>query len=151
VAGALGGREVVTLAGRFHLYEGHAAPLAGFPVRVLHALGVRTLFVSNAAGGVRRTFVPGDLMIIADHLNLMGRNPLVGPAQPGELRFPDMSDPYDRELRVALRAAARAGRRPGAGGRVRRAPRADVRDAGRGPDAPSGSAPTRSGCRPCPR
>ena len=108
VAGTLAGREVVALAGRFHLYEGHPPQLAGFPVRVLHALGARTLFVSNAAGGVRRTFAPGDLMIIADQLNLMFRNPLTGPAQEGELRFPDMSDPYDRDLRRALRAAARA-------------------------------------------
>lgn len=107
VAGTLAGREVVALAGRFHLYEGHPPQLAGFPVRVLHALGARTLFVSNAAGGVRRTFAPGDLMVIADHVNLMGRSPLVGPAQEGELRFPDMSDPYDRALRAALRAAAR--------------------------------------------
>ncbi len=107
VAGTLGGREVVALAGRFHLYEGHPPQLAGFPVRVLHALGARTLFVSNAAGGVRRTFAPGDLMIIADQLNLTFRNPLTGPAQEAELRFPDMSDPYDRDLRHALRAAAR--------------------------------------------
>jgi purine-nucleoside phosphorylase len=90
------------------MYEGHEAALAGFPVRVLHALGVRTLFVSNAAGGVRRTFAPGDLMLIADHLNLMFRNPLIGPLEEGDVRFPDMSDPYDRELRAALRAAAAA-------------------------------------------
>lgn len=108
IAGTLGGREVLALAGRFHMYEGHPAPLAGFPVRVLHALGARTLFVSNAAGGVRRTFAPGDLMLIADHLNLMFRNPLIGPLQPGDVRFPDMSDPYDRDLRAALRSAALA-------------------------------------------
>jgi hypothetical protein len=58
IAGTLGGREVIALAGRFHMYEGHPAALAGFPVRVVHALGARTLFVSNAAGGVRRTFAP---------------------------------------------------------------------------------------------
>lgn len=108
LAGTLAGRPVLALAGRFHLYEGHPAPLAGFAVRVLHALGARTLFVSNAAGGVRRTLGPGDLMIIADHLNLTGRNPLVGPQQDGDLRFPDLSDPYDAALRVQLRAAARA-------------------------------------------
>jgi len=107
LGGTLGGREVLCLAGRFHLYEGHSAQLAGFPVRVLRALGARTLFVSNAAGGVRRTFAPGDLMVIADHLNLMFRNPLVGPVQPGDLRFPDMSDPYDASLRRVLREAAR--------------------------------------------
>jgi purine-nucleoside phosphorylase len=108
ISGTLGGREVVALAGRFHMYEGHDAALAGFPVRVLRALGVRTLFVSNAAGGVRRTFTPGDLMLIADHLNLTFRNPLIGPLEEGDLRFPDMSDPYDRVLRATLRAAAAA-------------------------------------------
>ena len=108
VSGTLGGRPVLALAGRFHLYEGHPAPLAAFAVRVVHALGVRTLFVSNAAGGVRRTLGPGDLMLIADHLNLTGRNPLVGPVQDGDVRFPDMSDPYDASLRTLLRDAARA-------------------------------------------
>jgi purine-nucleoside phosphorylase len=106
IAGTLGDREVLALAGRFHMYEGHPAALAGFPVRVVHALGAPTLFVSNAAGGVRRTFSAGDLMIIADHINLMYRNPLVGPLQPGDLRFPDMSDPYDAGLRVLLRRIA---------------------------------------------
>src|ERR671912_363568 len=66
------------LAGRFHMYEGHEAALAAFPVRVLQALGAATLFVSNAAGGIRRTFRPGDLMVIADHMNLTRRNPLFG-------------------------------------------------------------------------
>ncbi len=108
LTGQLAGREVVALAGRFHLYEGHPAALAGFPARVLHALGVPTLFVSNAAGGIAPTLVPGSLMVIADHLNLMGRNPLVGPRQPTDARFPDMSNAYDRELRGVLDEAARA-------------------------------------------
>ncbi len=108
VAGTLAGREVLLLAGRFHLYEGHPAQLAAFPTRVVHALGARTLFVSNAAGGVRRTFAPGDLMVIADHLNLMFRNPLVGAVEEGDVRFPDLSDPYDAALRRVLREAARA-------------------------------------------
>jgi purine-nucleoside phosphorylase len=108
LAGRLDGREVLALAGRFHLYEGHAAALAAFPVRVMHALGAPILVVSNAAGGVRRTFRAGDLMIIADHINLMWRNPLFGPLEPGDVRFPDMSDPYDRELRERLAAAGRA-------------------------------------------
>ena len=86
IGGTLGGRRVVALAGRFHLYEGHDAVLAGFPVRVLHALGARVLFVSNAAGGIRRTFRGGDLMLIRDHLNLMFRNPLIGPVEPGDER-----------------------------------------------------------------
>ena len=110
VAGMLAGRPVVALAGRFHMYEGHDAVLAGFPARVLCALGADVLFVSNAAGGIRRTFRPGDLMVIADHVNMAGRNPLSGPVEPGDLRFPDMSEPYDLELRAALhRAGKRAG------------------------------------------
>ena len=102
IGGTLGGRPIVALAGRFHMYEGHEATLAGFPVRVFHALGARTLFVSNAAGGIRRTFRVGDLMLIRDHLNLMFRNPLVGPLEPGDQRFPDMSAPYDDDLARAL-------------------------------------------------
>jgi purine-nucleoside phosphorylase len=103
VAGTLAGRPVVTLAGRFHMYEGHPAPLAGFPVRVLHALGVPVLFVSNAAGGIRRTFRAGDLMLIRDHLNLMFQNPLIGALEAGDVRFPDMSAPYDDALLQMLR------------------------------------------------
>jgi purine-nucleoside phosphorylase len=106
IAGTLAGRPVVALAGRFHMYEGHAAPLAGFPVRVLHALGAPVLFVSNAAGGIRRTFRAGDLMLIRDHLNLMFQNPLIGALEPGDVRFPDMSDPYDAGLAQELRAQA---------------------------------------------
>jgi purine-nucleoside phosphorylase len=106
IVGRLAGRPVVALAGRFHMYEGHSASLAGFPVRVLHALGGRTLFVSNAAGGIRPTFTPGDLMVITDHLNLMFRNPLVGAVEPADTRFPDMSEPYDRALAAVLRREA---------------------------------------------
>ena len=106
VVGRLAGRLVVALAGRFHVYEGHSAALAGFPVRVLHALGARTLFVSNAAGGIRATFRPGDLMVITDHLNLMFRNPLEGAVEPGDTRFPDMSEPYDRALASLLHREA---------------------------------------------
>ncbi len=109
LCGTLGGREVLLLAGRFHMYEGHDARVAAFPVRVVHALGARVLFVSNAAGGIRRTFAPGDLMIIADHLNLMFRNPLIGAAEAGEARFPDMSAPYAPRLQALLDTAARAG------------------------------------------
>lgn len=105
VSGRLGGRNVIALAGRFHMYEGHPVALAGFPVRVMHALGARTLFVSNAAGAIRRDFAPGDLMIIDDHLNLTFANPLTGPVQDGEERFPDMSEPYDARLRAGLKAA----------------------------------------------
>jgi purine-nucleoside phosphorylase len=98
IAGSLEGRRVLALAGRFHMYEGHAAALAAFPTRVLHALGARTLIVSNAAGGIRPTLRPGELMLLRDHVNLMFRNPLIGPAGEHETRFPDMSAPYDPEL-----------------------------------------------------
>ena len=108
ISGTLAGRPVLALAGRFHLYEGHSARLAGFSVRVLHALGAQTLFVSNAAGGVNRTFAPGDLMSIADHINMMWRNPLEGPLEDGDERFPDMSGPYDATLRETLREVALA-------------------------------------------
>jgi purine-nucleoside phosphorylase len=108
VAGELAGRRVVTLAGRFHMYEGHDAALAGFPVRVLQALGVRALFVSNAAGGINRAFEAGDLMLIRDHINLMFRNPLIGAVEAGDERFPDMSMPYDETFAVMLRMHAAA-------------------------------------------
>lgn len=108
IAGRLAGRPVLALAGRFHVYEGHSAAMAAFPVRVLHALGAPVLLLSNAAGGIRRTMRPGDLMIIRDHVNLTGHNPLVGPVVPGDERFPDMSDPWDPGLRRLLAAAATA-------------------------------------------
>jgi len=107
IAGTLGGREVVALAGRFHLYEGHPAPLAAFPVRVLHALGARTLFVSNAAGGLGRAIRRGDLMRIDDHIDLMWRNPLAGTADARSAAPPDLSAPYDSALGALLHAIAR--------------------------------------------
>lgn len=108
VAGKLGGRRVVALSGRFHMYEGHDASLAGFPVRVLHELGAPTLIVTNAAGGIRRSFKPGDIMLIRDHINMMFRNPLTGAVQPGDERFPDMSDPYDPALCRLAREVAKS-------------------------------------------
>lgn len=104
--GTLGGREVAALNGRFHMYEGHPAALAAFPVRVFHALGARELFVSNAAGGISSKLGVGDLMVICDHLNLMGTNPLVGEMQEGDVRFPDMTDAYDPGFRRVLRNSA---------------------------------------------
>jgi purine-nucleoside phosphorylase len=106
VLGNLGGREVVALNGRFHMYEGHLAALAAFPVRVFHALGAPELFVSNAAGGISSKLSAGDLMVIADHLNLTGTNPLVGALQEGDIRFPDMTDAYDPGFRRVLRNCA---------------------------------------------
>lgn len=107
VAGTLEGVPVLVQSGRFHLYEGHPIETTALPVRVFARLGIRTLVVTNAAGGIRSTFHPGTLMLIADHVNLMFRNPLIGPALDGEERFPDMSDPYDRELRQLARDVAR--------------------------------------------
>lgn len=107
VAGTLAGRPVIALAGRIHVYEGHDAAACAFPVRVLHALGAPVLLVSNAAGGIRRTFRPGDLMVINDHINLGWRNPLIGPVVGGDARFPDMSEPYDAALRALLHQVAR--------------------------------------------
>lgn len=107
IVGTLADRPVVLMAGRFHMYEGHDAALAAFPVRVMHALGAPVYLASNAAGGVRRTFEPGALMVIADHMNLMFRNPLAGPVESSDDRFPDMSAPYDPTLQAQLHAAAR--------------------------------------------
>lgn len=107
IVGMLANRPVVMMAGRFHMYEGHDAALAAFPVRVMHELGARIYVASNAAGGVRRAFVPGDLMVIADHINFMFRNPLSGALQHGDERFPDMSAPYDADLQAQLHEAGR--------------------------------------------
>ncbi|HMI48951.1 MAG TPA: purine-nucleoside phosphorylase, partial [Gemmatimonadaceae bacterium] len=106
ILGGLGGREIVALSGRFHMYEGHPAALAAFPVRVFHALGAQELFVSNAAGGISSKLAVGDLMMISDHLNLTGTNPLVGEVGEGEIRFPDMTDAYNPGLRWMLRTTA---------------------------------------------
>ena len=108
VAGTLAGREVIVQSGRFHLYEGHPPAVVTFPVRVFAELGAGTLVVTNAAGGIRRTFAAGGIMLISDHINFTGLSPLTGPSLPGEERFPDMSDTYDPALRAAARDAARA-------------------------------------------
>jgi len=107
VAGKLEGVPVIVQAGRFHLYEGHPAAVAALPSRVFAELGVEILIVTNAAGGVRRTFPGGTLMLIADHINLMWRNPLIGQPERGEQRFPMMHEPYDRKLRSLARTVAR--------------------------------------------
>jgi purine-nucleoside phosphorylase len=108
VHGMVDGQEVVALSGRLHAYEGYAADLLGLPVRIVHALGARTLFVSNAAGAIRPDLAPGSLMLIRDHINLTWGNPLIGPVRPGEQRFPDMSSPYSRSLGDAFVDIARA-------------------------------------------
>jgi len=107
VVGEAAGRPVVLMNGRFHLYEGYPAQAVAFPVRVMKALGVHTLVVTNAAGGINTTFQPGDLMLIEDHLNLTGQNPLVGPNDESiGPRFPDMSEAYSARLRELARAVA---------------------------------------------
>ena len=108
VIGTLDGVRVLAFSGRFHLYEGHTPGTAALLPRVAHALGARALFVSNAAGGIAPALQPGHLMLIRDHINLMFRNPLMGPRVATDERFPDMSDPYDAKLRASMREAAHA-------------------------------------------
>ena len=107
VAGELDGVPVILQSGRSHLYEGHEPGAAALPVRVFAELGAEILIVTNAAGGIRSDLRPPTLMLIVDHVNLMWRNPLVGPVEQGEERFPDMAQPYDALLREVARDVAR--------------------------------------------
>ncbi|WP_054949548.1 purine-nucleoside phosphorylase [Numidum massiliense] len=109
VFGELEGVRVAAMQGRFHYYEGYSLQEVTFPLRVMKALGVETVFVTNAAGGINESFNPGDLMLISDHLNFTFRNPLIG-ANEDEWgpRFPDMSEPYDGQLREVARQVAAA-------------------------------------------
>ena len=108
VLGRLGGRDVLAQAGRFHMYEGHDAATSALCIRTAAEVGIRTVMFTNAAGGIRRTFRPGTLMLIADHINMQFQSPLVGAVRKGEERFPDMSGPYDPALRAIARDVARA-------------------------------------------
>lgn len=105
--GTVGGRPVLMMKGRFHMYEGYEGRTVTFPIRVMRALGIRTLLVTNAAGGVNTAYSPGDLMLIRDHLNLTGGNPLIGPnAKELGVRFPDMSEAYSKRLRATAKEVA---------------------------------------------
>ena len=107
LCGTLGGKSVVAMQGRFHRYEGYTLQQVTFPVRVLRALGADTLIVSNACGGLNPLWSAGDLMLISDHINLLGDNPLVGPNDDRlGPRFPDLSAPYDSSLRALAHAVA---------------------------------------------
>lgn len=107
VIGELEGKTVIAMQGRFHFYEGYSMDKVTFPVRVMKYLGVEKLIVTNAAGGVNESFEAGDLMLLTDHINNMGTNPLIGPND-NELgaRFPDMSEPYCKELRKLAKDVA---------------------------------------------
>ena len=106
--GHLGGTPVMVLSGRAHYYEGHPMTLVTFAVRALAAYGIRDLLLTNAAGGLNRSFRPGDFMALTDHINLMGVNPLRGAAAPELPRFVDLTCAYDKGLRGLLQAAGRA-------------------------------------------
>jgi purine-nucleoside phosphorylase len=110
VGGRISGRPVLLQAGRYHLYEGHPAATVVRPVRLAHVLGARTLFVTNAAGGLDRRLAPGSLLLLDDLLNFQFRSALAGPVMAPEERFPDMSRPFDLELTAtALRVAQKRG------------------------------------------
>lgn len=107
VYGTWSGKRVLVQSGRFHMYEGHSAEVSARAIRLFGELGIGTMIVTNSAGGIRRSLTPGTLMLITDHINLTGGNPLTGPVMEGEERFPDMSGAYDRELRTIVKTVAR--------------------------------------------
>ncbi len=111
VLGELEGKTLLVMQGRFHGYEGYPMRQITLPVRVMHALGINRLIITNAAGGIRPELTPGSIGLINDHINLMGTNPLIGPYDPSlGVRFPDMSEPYSAALRsLARRIAADQG------------------------------------------
>ncbi len=107
IFGTLSGKKIVAMAGRFHYYEGYSAQDVVYPIRVMKALGIHTLFLSNAAGGVNPAYKVGDLMIIRDHISFFTPNPLIGKNDPAMgPRFPDMSEPYNKKLVARAREIA---------------------------------------------
>lgn len=108
VFGQINGKKVVMMQGRIHYYEGHSMQEITYPIKVMKKLGVKTIILTNAAGGINKSFRPGDLMVITDHINFMGANPLVGPNDPHMgTRFPDMTDVYNKDLIKIVDAAGR--------------------------------------------
>lgn len=97
--GDMYGKQIMAMQGRFHLYEGYSSPEVTFPIRVMQELGIKVLILSNAAGGLNPEFTAGDIMIIVDHINLTGSNPLIGPNEKSwGIRFPDMMEAYEKQL-----------------------------------------------------
>ncbi len=108
IFGRLGGTPVLVLSGRAHFYEGHSMEQVTFPIRTLAAFGIRDLLLTNAAGGINKKFRVGDFMVLADHINLMGVNPLRGKPVPGRPGFVDMTDVYDTKLSALLFRAGKS-------------------------------------------
>lgn len=108
VYGRLGEKRVIAMQGRFHFYEGYDMAQLTLPIRLMRQLGVQTLFLTNAAGGINRAYTPGDFMLLQDHINFLGTNPLIGTGAGDGPRFPDMSAVYDPALRAAIREWAQS-------------------------------------------
>ncbi len=152
VCGQLAGQSVMAMEGRFHLYEGYSPWQVTFPIRVMKELGCRLLIVSNAAGGMNPLHRKGDLVVIEDHINLMGLNPLIGPNDERlGPRFPDMIEPYDRGLQDLALEVALAGEHRGPPRCLRGGVGPEPGDPRRVPVPPAASAPTSSACPRCPR
>jgi len=108
IFGKFGDTPVLALSGRAHFYEGYSMEQVTFPIRTLAAFGIRDLLLTNAAGGINQKFRPGDFMVVTDHINLMGANPLRGPANSGLNQFVDLTDTYDKGLRALLVRAGKS-------------------------------------------
>ena len=108
VYGTIEGKRVICMQGRFHFYEGYTMSQVTLPIRVMHQMGVHTLFATNAAGGINLDFVPGNFMLLSDHINALGTNPLIAWKGSEGVQFPDMSEVYDGELRANIRDWAKA-------------------------------------------